>query len=467
MKTIIKKLGAITAALMIALCAGCSSDKNNSSDGSSGANVSDSGSQSGGSQDSGSSSADESSASESGSSAPEAPPADSNPEEWHELSQTEMTAAMGAGWNLGNQLEAVSGQTPDEKAWSNPVITEELLKLVKEQGFKTVRIPVSYFAHIGEGPDYTINKDWLNRVREVVDYVIGNDMYAIINIHGDGYYTMLESGAWLLCAEPAEKQAEIKAKYEAVWRQIADCFKDYDEHLIFESMNEEFDGQYGGPNAEAYANINAYNQIFVDTVRKTGSNNTKRWLLVPGWNTNIMQTVGDYGFEIPNDTLCEADGKRIMISVHYYDPYNFTINEDANAAKTQWGQYAVENAEKTANEAYVSTLFGRLNEKFVSQGYPVVIGEMGVGDKSSLDPSHSEFRRYWYEVVVSAAKQNGCIPVCWDNGWTGKNGLSFFNRWNLTVTQPEIIEGVMRAINADGEYEIPAPVIAEGEENAA
>ena len=104
-----------------------------------------------------------------------------------------------------------------------------------------------------------------------------------------------------------------------------DRFKDYDEHLIFESMNEVFDNTYGEPNPAGYQNINAYNQIFVDTVRKTGSNNEKRWLLIPGWNTNIGHTAGDKGFAVPTDSLCTADGNRLMISVHYYDPYNFTM----------------------------------------------------------------------------------------------------------------------------------------------
>ncbi|MBD5128729.1 MAG: glycoside hydrolase family 5 protein [Ruminococcaceae bacterium] len=358
------------------------------------------------------------------------------------------------GWNLGNQLEALRDGTPHEQGWGNPVITNDLLKLVSEQGFKTVRIPVSYLTHIGEGPDYTVEKEWLDRIQEVVDYVIDNGMFAIINMHGDGYYTI--DGAWLLCAEPADKQTEIKAKYEAVWRQIADRFKNYDEHLIFESMNEEFDGQYGGPSDEAYGNINDYNRIFTDTVRKTGSNNTKRWLLIPGWNTNIQYTLMDT-FKIPEDTLCEADGKRIMISVHYYDPYNFTLNEDMNAAKTQWGQYGVENVEKSNNEAYIKGVMTKLNRQFVSEGYPVVIGELGVQDKTQKDPAHNEFRRYWLEVVVSNAKQQGCVPVYWDNGYIYNKGFAVFDRVTVSVTQPTLIEAMMRAINADGEYEIAAP----------
>lgn len=377
------------------------------------------------------------------------------PAEWHELGAEEITAAMGLGWNLGNQLEASKGGWPSEIAWGNPVISEELIKAVKEQGFSTVRIPVSYLDKIGAAPDYTIDELWLDRVQQVVDYVINNDMYAIINIHGDGYYTV--DKAWLLCAEDDEKQKEIKEKYEAVWKQIAERFKNYDEHLIFESMNEEFNNQYGNPDAKAYANINAYNQIFVDTVRKTGSNNTKRWLLVPGWNTNVEYTAGDYGFVIPEDTLCEAEGKRLMISVHFYDPYNFTLEENAASQTTQWGKYAVENFDNWGQESYVDSVMKKLKDVFTSKGYPVIIGEMGVINKTEADESFVEFRRYWAEYVVMAAKNNGCIPVYWDNGYNGNKGLGLFDRTTYAVTQPELIAAMVRAINSDGVYEIAAP----------
>lgn len=374
---------------------------------------------------------------------------------WTELDQTQITEAMGLGWNLGNQLEASSGGLPSETCWGNPEITKELIDTVKAQGFKTVRIPVSYLDMIGDGPDYKIDTDWLVRVQEVVDYVVNNDMFAIVNMHGDGYYTVDHS--WLLCAEDDDKQTEIKDKYGKVWTQIADRFKDYDQHLIFESMNEEFNNDYGKPDEKAYDNINAYNQIFVDSVRATGSNNEKRWLLLPGWNTNIDYTAGDdYNFKIPTDNGCKADGKRIMISVHYYDPFNFTIDEN-KTAKTQWGKYAVKNYDNWGQEDYVDSQMALLNEKFVSQGYPVVIGEFGAQDKTEKFADYNEFRRYWAEYLIKAAKKNGVVCVYWDNGYNGNKGFGIINRFDYTITQPDLIAGMMRAINSTDDYEIPSP----------
>ena len=374
---------------------------------------------------------------------------------WTELDQTQITEAMGLGWNLGNQLEASSGGLPSETCWGNPEITKELIDTIKAQGFKTVRIPVSYLDMIGDGPDYKIDTDWLDRVQEVVDYVVDNDMFAIVNMHGDGYYTVDHS--WLLCAEDDDKQTEIKDKYGKVWTQIADRFKDYDQHLIFESMNEEFNNDYGKPDEKAYDNINAYNQIFVDSVRATGSNHEKRWLLLPGWNTNIEDTAGDdYNFKIPTDNGCKADGKRIMISVHYYDPFNFTIDEN-KTAKTQWGKYAVKNYDNWGQEDYVDSQMALLNEKFVSQGYPVVIGEFGAQDKTEKFADYNEFRRYWSEYLIKAAKKNGVVCVYWDNGYNGNKGFGIVNRFDYTITQPDLIAGMMRAINSTDDYEIPSP----------
>ena len=372
---------------------------------------------------------------------------------WTELDQTTITKEMGMGWNLGNQLEASNAGIPSETTWGNPTISEDLIKAVKEQGFKTVRIPVSYLDKIGAAPDYTIDSAWLDRVQEVVDYVVGNDLYAIINIHGDGYYTVDKS--WLRCVD--DNQDEIKDKYEKVWAQIADRFKDYDQHLIFESMNEEFNNDYGKPDEKAYDNINAYNQIFVDSVRATGSNNEKRWLLLPGWNTNIDYTAGDdYNFKIPTDNGCKADGKRIMISVHYYDPFNFTIDEN-KTAKTQWGKYAVKNYDNWGQEDYVDSQMALLNEKFVSQGYPVVIGEFGAQDKTEKFADYNKFRRYWAEYLIKAAKKNGVVCVYWDNGYNGNKGFGIINRFDYTITQPDLIAGMMRAINSTDDYEIPSP----------
>ena len=359
------------------------------------------------------------------------------------LNQSQITEAMGVGYNLGNSLEAASSGTPNETAYGNPKLTEDLVLAAKDAGFKSIRIPVSYLSMIDDNNGYKIDSSWLDRVQQVVDYCVDNDMYAIVNMHGDGYTTV--NGAWLLCG--SYDQTKIKAKYKACWEQIADRFKNYDEHLIFESMNEEFDGTYGTPSRTAYANINAYNQIFVDTVRKSGGNNDQRWLLIPGWNTNIDYTAGDYGFEMPTDNYLSSNiasgQKRIMISVHYYDPWDFCGTE--SGATTQWGDSVTDASKKASwgDESYMVSQFKKMYTKFVSQGYPVVIGEFGAINKANYDSQNKTCRAEYYQKVCYYAKQYGMIPVAWDNGYNGDYGFAIIDRYSNKVVHQELMDAMM------------------------
>ena len=362
---------------------------------------------------------------------------------FEDLNQSQIVEAMGPGWNLGNQLESVTDNVPEETNWGNPVITEKLIQSVKAAGFKSIRIPVSYFAKIDDDKDYTIDSKWLDRVQEVVNYCIKNDLYAVINIHGDGYNTI--DGGWLLCN--GKNQTEIKKKYKKVWKQIAERFKNYDEHLLFESMNEEFDGSYSEPNKEYYQNINDYNQIFVDTVRKTGDNNTKRWLIIPGWNTNIDYTAGDYGFKLPTDQYrnksIDKEEQRIIISVHYYSPWDFCGGE--NCVITQWGNEADDPSKTstTCDETYMKNQLNLMKTTFADKGYPVFIGEYGSINKTSYDSENEYYRAYFARKLCQLSRKNGCIPMYWDNGYNGVHGFGLFDRTTCEITQPVIIDAIM------------------------
>jgi endoglucanase len=363
-----------------------------------------------------------------------------------QLTAPALVADMGAGWNLGNSLEANNNGIPSETAWGNPVVTQALINRVKASGFKTIRIPVSYLGNIGPAPNYTINSAWLTRIAEVVNYAYSQGLYVLINMHGDGYKTV--TGSWLIC--DSSDQTTIKDKYQKVWQQVATKFQSYNEHLIFESMNENFDGQYGNPTQPCYSNINAYNQIFVDTVRRTGGNNASRWVLVPGWNTNIDYTVGNYGFALPTDQFrsssIPASEQRIMISVHYYDPWDFAGQEDGNI--TQWGPNAT-NAAKTSTwgqEDYLDAQLKKTYDTFVTRGYPVFVGEYGSIDKTAYDSTNNRYRADFARTLVAAAKKYGAATAYWDNGYNGQHGFGLFNRSSATVTQQGIIDAIMSAV---------------------
>lgn len=365
-----------------------------------------------------------------------------------QLNASQIVADMGAGWNLGNQLEANSNGYPSETAWGQPMVTQALIDKVKAAGFKTIRIPVSYLKNIGAGPNYTVDSAWLNRIQAVVNYAYSRGLYVMINLHGDGYKSV--NSSWLIC--DSSSQTTIKAKYQKVWQQVASRFQNYDQRLIFESMNEEFDGQYGQPTQPCYSNINSYNQIFVDTVRRAGGNNNARWLLVPGWNTNIDYTAGNYGFALPTDQYrspsIPSSEQRIMISVHYYSPWDFAGEESGTI--TQWGRAATNPAKKSTwgQEDYLDSQLKAMHDKFVVRGYPVVVGEYGAIDKSSFDSSSNKYRADFARAIVATAKKYGAATVYWDNGYNGQYGFGLFDRGALAVTQQGIITAIMGALRS-------------------
>ena len=217
-------------------------------------------------------------------------------------------------------------------------------------------------------------------------------------------------------------------------------------------MNEEYDGTYGTPNKTAYNNINDYNQIFVDTVRQTGGNNDRRWLLIPGWNTNINYTADNYGFVLPTDQYLSSDiasgEKRIMVSVHYYDPWDFCGTESAD--KTQWGSEATNQSKVPTwgDESYMASQFKKMNDKFVSQGYGVIIGEFGAINKANYDSRNKACRADYYQKVCYYAKQYELVPVAWDNGFDGDYGFCLINRYSCQVTHQDIIDAMMEIYRA-------------------
>jgi endoglucanase len=363
------------------------------------------------------------------------------------LGTPQIVADMGAGWNLGNQLEANSNGTPSETAWGQPTITQALIDKVKAAGFKTIRIPISYLKYIGAAPNYTVNSAWLNRIQEVVNYAYNRGLYVLINMHGDGYKTI--GGSWLIC--DSSSQTTIRAKYQKVWQQVATRFQNYDQHLIMEAMNEEFDGQYGRPTQPCYSNINAYNQIFVDTVRKAGGTNSSRWLLVAGWNTNIDYTAGNYGFILPTDQYRSATipsgEQRIMISVHYYSPWDFAGTESGTI--TQWGRGSTNPSRKSTwgQEDYLDAQLKSMYDTFGVKGYPIVVGEYGAIDKSSSDSTNNRYRADYAHAIVATAKKYGASTVYWDNGATGQYGFGLFNRRTYAVTQQGIINAILSGLS--------------------
>jgi aryl-phospho-beta-D-glucosidase BglC (GH1 family) len=336
---------------------------------------------------------------------------------------TQIASEMTIGWNIGNSLEVPDGET----AWGNPVVTQQLIDAVYNAGFNTIRIPCAWNSHADQDT-LVIDASWLARVKQVVDYGYAHGMYVMLNSHWDN--------GWLEENPFYSKQDEVNQKQAAYWRQIADYFKDYDEHLLFAGTNEVH-ADYNDPTTEYIEVQQSYLQTFIDAVRASGGNNASRTLIVQTYNTNIWYGLDH--FSLPNDPI----GSRLMVEVHHYDPYDFTLN--TNNTCIYWGSpYPSQSACVWAQESYIDDLFSRVSAQWTSNGIPVVMGEYGAIKRTSLnDPAAIASREYWLEYNTAAAKDNGVIPVYWDNGYAGDNGLALFDRHTGAIVDQGGLDALM------------------------
>lgn len=357
----------------------------------------------------------------------------------------EFSKDLKIGWNVGNTLDSVIGSgeyvsgdsgLAAETAWGCPKVTESLIKAVKAAGFNTIRVPVSWTNHTDASNNYQIDEKWMDRVEEVVQYCTKNGLHVILNVHHDGNDS---DGSWL-SPEPSDA-AVMKARYQRVWEQIAKRFKDYSSLVIFSSMNEYHHG-YNAPPTSYYTLQNELHQIFVDTVRQSGGYNGNRYLILPGYNTNIDQTIE--GLKLPTDSCAD----HLMVEVHYYDPYTFAA--DGNETD-QWGSdYSSATAtDSWGQEEYLISQLKKMKTNFVDKGIPVVIGEFGAPAKT--DSANEKYRTYYLQYVVKYATEYGLVPVYWDNG----SSYKLFDRNSGATVYPDIVNGMMAAL-VDG-YEIPIP----------
>ena len=319
--------------------------------------------------------------------------------------------AMGPGWTMGNHMDAVNNGVAGETVWGNPKCTQATMDGVKAAGFKAVRICVTWAGHIGSAPDYQLDESWLGRVAEIVGYAEKAGLVAIVNTHHDESY-------WLDIKKVYDNAAENAKVMDAifcVWRQIAERFKDKGEWLVFESFNEIQDGGWGwsdafrkNPNAQ-YKVLNEWNQTFVNAVRSTGGNNATRWLGIPGYACNPGFTIT--GLQLPRDY---TDANRLMVAVHDYDPYNYTLNDPL---VRQWGHTASPSLRvSNDDEGAVVAVFDQLKSAYLDKGIPVYLGEMGCSRHTAED---FPYQKYYMEYFCKAAADRLLPMYLWDNGAKG------------------------------------------------
>lgn len=323
---------------------------------------------------------------------------------------SEVAKNMGIGLNLGNTMEAysadgcgeisyewmpvVGNNTPldYETLWGAVETTQKVINGMKAEGFNTVRIPVYWGNMMENDGTYTINPDYIARIKEIVDYCQNDDLYTVINIH--------HFDEFIIRRNSTENCKEI---FTVIWKQIAEYFKDYNYTLIFEGYNEYLGGNQFDENGnlaelskkDGYEMTNTLNQAFVDAVRSTGGNNAERVLIVSGYWTNIDNTTSPQ-FIMPTDTVSD----RLMVSVHYVDNLMYWINKIG-------GQDWLD---------YTDGQIALLNKAFTEKNIPVFLGETSAGypasnfDRDAIYEDSSEC----VKVILNKLTDNGFVPVIWD-----------------------------------------------------
>jgi len=299
-----------------------------------------------------------------------------------------MVAAMQPGWNLGNSFDATGA---GETSWGNPVVTQALLRNVKAQGFRSIRIPVTWGQHHGAAPDYTINATYLNRVKEVVDWALAEDFYVMINIHHD---------SWQWIANMPGDRTTVLARYTALWNQIASTFRNSSPKLVFESVNEPtFTGSSGA--AQNATLLNDLNTTFHRLVRQSGGTNATRLLILPTLHTSADQARLD---ELAS-TFTALNDPNLAATVHYYGYWPFSVNI---AGGTRFD---------TTVQQDLTAAFDRVHNTFISRGIPVILGEYGLlGFDRHIGTIQQGEKLKFFEFLGYYARTRQITTMLWDNG---------------------------------------------------
>ena len=349
----------------------------------------------------------------------------------------ELMAELDLGWNLGNTLDATGGNgtLEAETSWGNPKTTKAMIDAVKAQGFNTMRLPVSWGSHMtNSSAGYVIDSQWMARVKEIVDYAIDNDMYVILNIHHDNDIRNSDD-CFFYPSETYKTQSVAFVK--AVWTQISETFKDYDQHLIFETLNEPrlvgtgdewwFPVDNPGTNvSQAISIINELNQQAVNVIRASGGNNAERCIMIPGYGASIDGCTTP-NYQLPTDT---ADD-RLIVSVHAYTPYNFALNASGTSVFSD------------DLKPEVDYLFSTLKSKFLDKNIPVVIGEASASNKGNASE-----RLKWANYYMGKSASLGIPVMLWDNNvYTGSSNLGeqhgYLNRLTLTWNDKDVVDAMV------------------------
>ncbi|CAN5518110.1 hypothetical protein BH11BAC3_BH11BAC3_24010 [soil metagenome] len=323
----------------------------------------------------------------------------------------QINSSIKLGMNIWNTMEASGGET----GWGNPLITQSLIDTLKKAGFNAIRIPVQYWTSHTNHQTGEIDAAWLNRVKEVVQYCVNDDMYVLLNIHWDG--------GFLDCKATGAKLDTIKAIQKVLWEQIATKMRDFGEHVMYASANEP-----DATDLTSSSNLYSFHQIFINTVRATGGKNAYRTLVIqaPGTSLDLANYFGTDGLPgMPKDPVPD----KLILEFHWYSPPNFCLlTSDASWGKEWrfWGANfhsptdLIHNSVPGTEEGWLDSTMQWANKHFVSKNIPMLMGEFGAENHAVNiigNPQDSilslNSRAHFFKFLVERARANGVSPFLW------------------------------------------------------
>ncbi|MFI0508617.1 cellulase family glycosylhydrolase [Streptomyces sp. WSLK1-5] len=312
-------------------------------------------------------------------------------------------AAMQPSWNLGNTLDAI----PDETSWGNPKVTKDLFDTLRAQGFRSVRIPVTWTDHQSATAPYTIDATFMSRVEQVVDWALADGLYVVLNVHHD---------SWQWISKMPADHDNVLARFNAIWTQVSSTFRDEPRGLLFESVNEPvFDNATDAQKAQL---LDELNTSFHKIVRASGGGNANRLLVLPTLGCTPSQSLMDD----LSATIGALHDSNLVATVHYYGWYPFSVN-------VAGGTLYDETAQKDLNDA-----FARMHDTFVARNIPVYLGEYGLlswPDFNHPDRVERGEGLKYFEHLGHAARTAGVTTALWDP-------FSLLNRATLTWRDPAL-----------------------------
>jgi endoglucanase len=276
---------------------------------------------------------------------------------------------LGRGINLGNALEA-----PKEGAWG-VTLKAEYFKAIHEAGFKTVRLPVKWSAHAGKESPYALDDIFAQRIDWAIDQALENKLNIIVNVH---HYD--EMGV-----DPDGHLPRLLA----IWEQIAARYKDRPAGVVFELLNEPRDK----------LTPEKWNEIIPKLLAVVRKTNPTRLVIVGPAHWNGIRGLDK--LELPDD-------KNLILTVHYYDPFEFT-HQGASWAKDSAKWKGRKWTGTDAETAAIRKSFIKAADSAKKHKIPVFLGEFGAYQEADM-----ESRARWTRCIVAEAERLGFSWAYWE-----------------------------------------------------